>query len=186
MQWRAVLRRCPGRSLTIVGDMAQAGPTARTSDWGQALGPELLRRADVRTLTVSYRTTAEILQTTRDLLARIAPDQVVSASVRHGEPPRYVAADQGRLATVAAREAAALAEALPGGIVGIVGADAAAPELAAALPGHGHDASLRVVPVSQARGLEFDGVVVAGPRAIESARPGGERDLYVALTRATT
>lgn len=42
-----------------------------------------------------------------------------------------------------------------------------------------------VVPASEARGLEFDTVVVAAPEEIASARPCGERDLYVALTRAT-
>jgi DNA helicase IV len=42
-----------------------------------------------------------------------------------------------------------------------------------------------VVPVSQVRGLEFDAVVVADPEGIRHARPGGERDLYVALTRPT-
>lgn len=43
----------------------------------------------------------------------------------------------------------------------------------------------RVVPASEARGLEFDGVVVVNPEGISAARPGGEWDLYVALTRAT-
>jgi DNA helicase IV len=43
----------------------------------------------------------------------------------------------------------------------------------------------RIVPASEARGLEFDGVVVISPEEITTARPGGERDLYVALTRAT-
>ncbi|GHA15208.1 hypothetical protein GCM10010345_19800 [Streptomyces canarius] len=43
----------------------------------------------------------------------------------------------------------------------------------------------RIVPASEARGLEFDGVVVMHPEEIITARPGGERDLYVALTRAT-
>jgi hypothetical protein len=43
----------------------------------------------------------------------------------------------------------------------------------------------RIVPASEARGLEFDGVVVMNPEEIIAARPGGERDLYVALTRAT-
>lgn len=43
----------------------------------------------------------------------------------------------------------------------------------------------RIVPASEARGLEFDGVVVMNPEEIIASRPGGERDLYVALTRAT-
>jgi DNA helicase IV len=43
----------------------------------------------------------------------------------------------------------------------------------------------RIVPASEARGLEFDGVVVMNPEEIITARPGGETDVYVALTRAT-
>ncbi|MFJ8035794.1 ATP-binding domain-containing protein [Streptomyces sp. NPDC096032] len=43
----------------------------------------------------------------------------------------------------------------------------------------------RLVPASEARGLEFDAIVVVGPEEIAAARPSGERDLYVALTRAT-
>ncbi|MEU6432487.1 hypothetical protein ABZ860_41835 [Microbispora sp. NPDC046973] len=41
------------------------------------------------------------------------------------------------------------------------------------------------MPASEARGLEFDASVVVGPEEIVAARPSGERDLYVALTRAT-
>ncbi|MGW7379158.1 hypothetical protein [Streptomyces sp. NPDC054794] len=43
----------------------------------------------------------------------------------------------------------------------------------------------RLVPASECRGLEFDSVIVVLPNEIVTARPGGERDLYVALTRAT-
>ena len=53
------------------------------------------------------------------------------------------------------------------------------------LTAHGIADHARIVPASEARGLEFDGVVVLNPEEIITARPGGERDLYVALTRAT-
>ncbi|MEU4240227.1 AAA family ATPase [Actinoplanes sp. NPDC026619] len=84
MDWRAVLRRCPSRSMTVVGDFAQAGPGSTVTGWRQALGD----RIELHTLTVNYRTTAEILEYSRDLLARIAPGQELSRSVRHGETPR--------------------------------------------------------------------------------------------------
>ena len=42
-----------------------------------------------------------------------------------------------------------------------------------------------VLTVRQAKGLEFDSVIVADPGAIESDSPRGRSDLYVALTRAT-
>lgn len=177
MQWRSVLRRCPGRSMTVVGDLAQAGPAAEASSWADALGRDLARRADVRTLTVCYRTTAEILAEAAPLLARIAPQQAPSRAVRHGDEPRRREAG-GDLAGAVVEEVARELE--HGDLVAVVAADDAAPALAEALAG-----AARVVPVSQVRGLEFDAVVVADPDGIRHARPGGERDLYVALTRPT-
>lgn len=182
MQWRSVQRRCPGRSMTVVGDLAQAGPATGARSWADALGADLARRADVRTLSVCYRTTAEVLAEAAPLLARIAPDQAPTRAVRHGDAPRQVAvAAADDLVAVVAQEAAALAAAGPDELVAVVAADARVGELIDALAA----TEVRVVPVSQVRGLEFDAVVVADPDGITAARPGGERDLYVALTRPT-
>lgn len=180
MQWRSVLRRCPGRSMTVVGDLAQAGPATGASSWADALGSDLARRADVRTLSVCYRTTAEVLAAAAPLLARIAPHQTPSRAVRHGDEPREVPAG-GDLAGVVVAEARAEREADPDALVAVVAADREAQALAETLG----EIGVRVVPVSQVRGLEFDAVVVADPEGIRTARPGGERDLYVALTRPT-
>jgi DNA helicase IV len=161
MQWRSVLRRCPGRSMTVVGDLAQAGPATGAASWADALGSDLAKRADV-------------------LLAQIAPHQAPAVAVRNGDEPRRVTAD-GDLVPATVAEARAEAESDPEALVAVVAADAAVAGLAAALDG----TAVRVVPVSQVRGLEFDTVVVADPEGIRNARPGGERDLYVALTRPT-
>ncbi|GAB2479229.1 hypothetical protein GCM10027063_21190 [Promicromonospora xylanilytica] len=177
MQWRSVLRRCPGRSMTVVGDLAQAGPATGAASWADALGSDLARRADVRTLTVCYRTTAEVLAEAAPLLARIAPQQAPSRAVRHGDEPRRRASGGDLTGSVAEEVARELEH---GDLVAVVAADDEAPALADAL-----DGTVRVVPVSQVRGLEFDAVVLADPEGIRHARPGGERDLYVALTRPT-
>jgi DNA helicase IV len=177
MQWRSVLRRCPGRSMTVVGDLAQAGPATGAASWADALGSDLARRADVRSLTVCYRTTAEVLAAAAPLLAQIAPHQAPSRAVRNGDEPRRRAAN-GDLSGAVVEEVTR--EVANGDLVAVVAADDAAPDLAEAL-----DGMVRVVPVSQVRGLEFDAVVVADPEGIRRARPGGERDLYVALTRPT-
>ncbi|GIE99374.1 HelD family protein [Paractinoplanes rishiriensis] len=153
MDWRAVLRRCPSRSMTVVGDFAQAGPGSTVTTWAEALAPN---RFDLHTLTINYRTTAEILDHSRDLLGRIAPDQTLSRSLRHGEKPT--------VRTVAAEDLADAVRAEPDATV-----------LCA-------DDSPLGIPVSSCRGLEFDTVVVADPARIAAA---GLRDLYVALTRAT-
>ncbi|MFJ4593718.1 MULTISPECIES: HelD family protein [unclassified Kitasatospora] len=181
MQWRAVLRRCPTRSMTVVGDFAQAGPAAQARDWHEALHPHTGSRFDLHTLTVSYRTTQEILAATTDLLARIAPGQARARAIRHGEPPRTLTAPAHGLAAAVLAELRAQTAAHHGDLLAVVCADARLPELeAAGLPGH-----VRLVPASEARGLEFDAVLVVDPDQITAARPAGERDLYVALTRAT-
>jgi len=181
MQWRMIDRRCPGRSMTLVGDFAQAGPATMARDWKEALGPDLGRRFDLRTLTVSYRTTQEILAATRDLLARIAPGRPAIRSIRRGEVPRTVATAPESLVTALVRELREQGAAYPGELVGVICADGRTEQLMAA----GIERHARLVPASQARGLEFDAAVVVDPDGITAARPGGERDLYVALTRAT-
>jgi DNA helicase IV len=42
-----------------------------------------------------------------------------------------------------------------------------------------------VLTAEQAKGLEFDSVIVVDPAGIEQASPRGRADLYVALTRTT-
>ncbi|PKT71725.1 ATP-dependent DNA helicase [Streptomyces populi] len=181
MQWRMVMRRCPARSMTLVGDFAQAGALTVADDWSQALGPHLGSRFALHTLTVSYRTTQEILATTHGLLSRIAPGQTPSRSIRRGEPPRRLTTAPHTIAATVAGELQAQAEAHPGELLAVICADGRVEELASA----GVAGWARLVPASEARGLEFDEVLIVAPEEIAAARPSGERDLYVALTRAT-
>ncbi|MER6915010.1 AAA family ATPase [Streptomyces sp. NPDC000594] len=181
MQWRMIVRRCPARAMTLVGDFAQAGPVATARDWKEALSPHVGPRFRLHHLTVSYRTTREILESVRDLLARIAPDQRPTRSLRSGEIPRTVTTPPDGLVTAVVEELRAQSAAYPGELLGVICADTRVSELTT--QGIAHYA--RVVPASEARGLEFDAVVVLNPEEIIMARPGGERDLYVALTRAT-
>ncbi|MEV0928699.1 AAA family ATPase [Streptomyces spongiicola] len=181
MQWRMVMRRCPARSMTLVGDFAQAGPATTASDWSQALGPHLGGRFALHTLTVGYRTTREILATTHGLLARIAPGQTPSRSIRRGDAPRSLTACPRTLADTVVEELRAQSAAHPGELRAVICADGLVGEMASA----GVERWARLVPASEARGLEFDASVVVGPEEIVAAHPGGERELYVALTRAT-
>lgn len=181
MQWRMIVRRCPGKAMTLVGDFAQAGPVATAHGWTEALSPHVGSRFNLHTLTISYRTTQEILETTRDLLVRIAPDQTPTRSLRRGEPPRTVPTRPDELATTLVQELRTQTEAYPGELIGVICADTRLHQLTAA----GIAEHARIVPASDARGLEFDEVVVVSPGEISTARPGGEKDLYVALTRAT-
>jgi DNA helicase IV len=179
MQWRMLMRRCPSRSLTVVGDFAQAGSATTVRSWADAVGPFVGDRFEHHTLTVNYRTTAEILEAAAPLLARIAPEQPASRSVRHGERVRTVTgADLGATVCDLVGQAA---EVRPDELVGVIAPAARATALSALLDRTG----AVVVAAPDARGLEFDSVIVVDPTSIEAARSGGSRDLYVALTRAT-
>ncbi|WP_208379073.1 HelD family protein [Cumulibacter soli] len=179
MQWRALMRRCPSRSMTVVGDLAQAGPATTIGSWFDALGPFVAERFEHHTLTINYRTTAEILESTRPLLAQIAPEQQVSRSLRHGEPPRAVTTTT---PTAAIRDLIGeLMGQYPDELIGVIAADDAAPELADAV----REPSAVLVAASEARGLEFDTAIIIDPAGIQSANEAGLRDLYVAQTRAT-
>lgn len=179
MQWRMLFRRCPGRSMTVVGDLAQAGPTTTVRTWADALDPFVAGRHVHHRLTVNYRTTAEILQASEELLSRIAPDQRLSRSIRHGEQPRALHVPAGDVDRVLQDLLRELRQHHPGELVGVI----ATAERARALAGRVRDATLVAAP--EARGLEFDTVVLLDPEGIQDSGTAGARDLYVARTRPT-
>ncbi|PTA44216.1 helicase [Micromonospora sp. RP3T] len=196
MAWRLLMRRCPSRSMTIVGDVAQTGALAGTPSWGEALSPYVADRWRLEELTVSYRTPAEIMAVAAGVLAEIDPALRPPRSVRAaGVPPqdRTVPADRlaVELVEASAREAADLGDGrlgviVPAGRVADLGAAvvAALPEAAV---GEQPELANRVVVLTteQAKGLEFDSVLVVDPDRIVAESPRGHSDLYVALTRAT-
>ncbi len=207
MAWRVLMRRCPSRSMTLVGDVAQTGARAGASSWGEVLSPYVAKRWRREVLTVNYRTPAEIMAVAAEVLAAIDPSAAPPESVREsGVAPRAVATDEAGLvdATVAqarkAREAVVDAEGAGRVAVlapaGRVDALAAALGVAAGPTGAGDDgragdptvdlaAEVVVSEVADAKGLEFDAVVLVDPVGVTDDSPRGLNDLYVALTRAT-
>ncbi|MGC5022615.1 HelD family protein [Micromonospora sp. DT47] len=196
MAWRLLMRRCPSRSMTIVGDVAQTGALAGTPSWAEALEPYVSQRWRLEELTVSYRTPAEIMAVAAEVLAEIDPALRPPRSVREsGMPPwdRTVASDRLAAEVVEAttREAAGLEDGRLGVIVPAGRADELAAAVVAALPevavGEQPELESRVVvlTVGQAKGLEFDSVLVVDPDRMVAESPRGRSDLYVALTRAT-
>jgi DNA helicase IV len=209
MAWRVLMRRCPSRSMTLVGDVAQTGARDGASSWHEVLSPYVAARWRRESLTVNYRTPAEIAVLAADVLAVIDPAQTPPESVREsGVEPRSVGvpehALEGQVATttraatdevvdaegngrVAVLAPAARVDALRAGLVGsdlpVTPADgpAAVDERGAA------DLEVAVVvsTVADAKGLEFDAVVLVDPAGIVEESPRGLNDLYVALTRAT-
>ena len=196
MAWRMVLRRNPSRSMTVVGDVAQTGSPAGATSWRGMLTPLVGSRWREERLTVNYRTPSEIMEVAADVLASASPDERPPDSVRsEGVSPRAVrvpAADQA--ACVARQTRADLAE-IGGpnrGRLAVIAPDALIPALTAAVPEavpgdnpESLDSAAALLTVSQAKGLEFDRVIVADPAGIVSQSDHGAHDLYVAITRAT-
>ena len=196
MAWRMVLRRNPARSMTVVGDVAQTGSPAGARSWKAMLNPLVGGRWREQRLTVNYRTPSEIMTAAADVLASVAPDERPPESVRsEGVGPRAISATAGELVSAAARAARAdLAElgGADGGRLAIIAPDARIAELALAIgeatPGdrpESLDAVAALLTVSQAKGLEFDRVILVDPAGVVDQSPNGGHDLYVAITRAT-
>ncbi|HEX4829591.1 MAG TPA: ATP-binding domain-containing protein [Trebonia sp.] len=197
MAWRMVLRRVPSRSMTVVGDVAQTGSPAGARSWKEMLDKFVRGRWREERLTVNYRTPAEIMTVAAAVLAQVAPGEVPPESVRtEGTGPRAVrAGGPGELAAlVAAVTRADLAEVAgaDGGRVAVIVPDARLAEVSAAVPEaipgdqpESLDSAAALLTVTQAKGLEFDRVVLADPAAIIAQSGHGGHDLYVAITRAT-
>ena len=82
MDWRVLMRRCPGRSFTVVGDLAQRRSVAGATSWDTMLEPYVPGRWVYRSLSVNYRTPAEIMTVAAALLAEFAPGVEPPESVR--------------------------------------------------------------------------------------------------------
>ncbi|MGK4579488.1 HelD family protein [Kitasatospora sp. HPMI-4] len=196
MAWRLLMRRCPTRSMTVVGDIAQTGDPAGTTSWHRVLDPYAAGRWRLERLSLNYRTPAEIMAVAADVLAVLDPALEVPRSVRAtgAHPSRYEVRDAElplRLGEIAAREAAGLdgrrlAVIVPEARLAELGGAVTAAVPAAAI-GEDPQAASAVVVLGprQAKGLEYDRVLVVEPAQIVAGAPRGLGDLYVALTRAT-
>jgi DNA helicase IV len=184
MQLLAISRRAVDGSLTILGDVAQATGPVVYRRW-QELEPYLPDDAElsIEELRHAYRVPAEIMDFALPLLDRIAPEVEPPLAYRKGgEPPRLVRVGEEELLPAAVREAAALAE--QDGLLAVI----VPRSFAGALPAGGElfdELSVPVLTPRQAKGLEFDHVIVIEPAAVADDGDRGLRELYVALTRPT-
>jgi DNA helicase IV len=193
MQCRAVARRCPLGSLTVLGDQAQATAPWAAGSWEAALTHLGQPAARIRPLTTGYRVPGEVLQVANRLLPHIAADVPPASSVRAGLDALSYGAD-----LLAAVRRCLRVE----GSIGVIVADAqvepvlaelAAAEVTAATLAEevaaDRDCRVTVVPATAAKGLEFDSVVLLEPAEIVAAeldRLAGLRRLYVCWTRAVS
>jgi hypothetical protein len=193
MQWRMLARRCPSGSMTLVGDPGQASRPGALASWSDAL-QHLPQHNTARfvTLTINYRTPSEVMEVAARLLSVAAPTVEPSRSVRStGEQPRFVQTHPDRLIEETATYARAALDltgtlaiiapaAMHAAIISRLGDVGASSEAGEAL-----DAEVAVLEPAEAKGLEFDHVVVVEPADLVHADRAGLRLLYVTITRTT-
>jgi len=188
MAWRMLLRRCPTRSFTIVGDVAQTTAGAGTRWWPETMDPLFQQSWAMRELTISYRIPSAVAEVAQSFASAVklpvseltaARDLDDAVAITHSTDPH---ADAARIALGHARDLAATG----GGLVAIIAPTSDLGDLRARSTAtdvlNSLSQGVSVMSARDAKGLEFDVVVVVEPAAI-AVRPG---DLYVALTRSTS
>ena len=193
MQWRMLARRCPSGSMTLVGDPGQASRPGALTSWSDALS-HLPQHTAARfvTLTINYRTPAEVMEVAARLLAVAAPTVEPSRSVRStDERPQFVMTSPERLVDETAEHARAALERT--GTLAVIAPASMHTEIIARLgdvrassdASEALDADVAVLEPAEAKGLEFDHVVVVEPSQLVTADRAGLRLLYVTITRTT-
>lgn len=212
MDWRMLIRRCPSRSFTIVGDVAQTSALGGTRSWAR-----LMNRIfgedhwSLNELTIDYRNPQEV----SDLASQFAKEQGLYISTVRAvrtipDSVRRIVVDdrQALLDDVAARTVELTREFVGAdgtGRIAVLVPDRLLPlmrdrvhsALRAALPQDQYerlarqnvwDEQVSVCGTQEVKGLEYDAVIVVEPGLIEQEAPSrlvAASDLYVAMTRPT-
>ena len=166
-EWQMLLRRCPSRSFTIVGDRAQARHGFAES-WRERLERVGFDSVELAPLAINYRTPDEVMTEAAPVIRTAIPDANVPTSIRHsGVPVTYrPVAD---LATILDHWLAQHTD----GIACVIGD-----------PAFVATGRVRSLSPEHAKGLEFDLVVLVEPDDFGTGITGAV-DRYVAMTRAT-
>ncbi|BCJ60939.1 HelD family protein [Micromonospora endophytica] len=185
MQWRMIGRRGRLASWTVVGDPAQTAWTGDEQELARARDQALGRRRRHRfTLTTNYRNSAEIFAVAAAEIRRTYPDLALPTAVRTtGVDPVQLAVPAAELESRVVAAARALLDEVEG-TVGVITPVPRRDEVAGWLGGLGSE-RLQVVTSLEAKGMEYDGVVLVAPGEIRAEPGAGVRTLYVALSRAT-
>ncbi|GAA3226869.1 RNA polymerase recycling motor ATPase HelR [Oerskovia jenensis] len=168
-EWQMLLLRCPSRSLTVVGDRAQARH-GFTESWRERLERVGVSRVEVASLTINYRTPQEVMAEAEPVIRAALPDANVPTSVRSGHAPVLHGVPEdldGVLETWLAEHQ---------GVACVVGD-----------PAFRATERVRSLTPVLAKGLEFDLVVLVDPASFGEGDDSiaGAVDRYVAMTRAT-
>ena len=197
MECRAIGRRCSTGSATVLGDIAQGTTPWAATSWAALLSHLGKPAASVRELDVGYRVPRQILDYASRLLPSIAPGLRPALSLRQDAAALAIMSVPAGALGDRVADASSRALDLPGSVA-IICADVQVGEIRAALLAAGMtfsvlgsgaadgESRLAIVPVTLAKGLEFDHVVLAEPSRIVAGEAHGMRRLYVALTRAVS
>jgi hypothetical protein len=170
-EWQMLLLRCPSRSLTIVGDRAQARH-GFTESWQERLERIGLDSVNLSSLRINYRTPTEVMTEAEPVIRAVLPDANVPTSVRSTGVP----VEHGSVSDLASILDSWLAEQADG-IACVVGVG----EIEGTLPA---SSRVRALTPELSKGLEFDLVVLVDPEGFGDGIEGAV-DRYVAMTRAT-
>ena len=195
MQLGMIARRSPKGSITVLGDLAQStGPWARDS-WDDVIenlkGTLPVNRVE---LEFGYRVPRQIFAVAEKVLKVAAPQVGIPRVVRDGpSSPKFIVAEElvrAAMAVGAAREYAG-----SGYLVGIICAEASRREVVRELDARDVQwsdvrdgtigSSITLLAAREAKGLEFDAVVVVEPEELVAEDQRGLRLLYISLTRTT-
>ncbi|MDP9793941.1 DNA helicase IV [Catenuloplanes nepalensis] len=163
-EWQMLLLRCPSRSLTVVGDRAQARH-GFTETWQDRLTRAGLDRIELASLNINYRTPSEVMAEAAPVIRAALPDANVPRSIRDSGLPVVHARleDFDLILATHAGEGTAVVIGHP------------------TFTGSGR---VRALTPELAKGLEFDLVVLVDPASFGTGIEGAV-DRYVAMTRAT-
>lgn len=170
-EWQMLLLRCPSRSFTVVGDRAQARH-GFTESWQERLSRVGFDRVTLASLSINYRTPAEVMAEAEPVIRAALPDANVPTSVREAGVPVV----RGALTDLDAIVDAWL-DAHDEGIACVISSDGSA-------GGALMSPRVRALTPELAKGLEFDLVVLVDPASYGDGIEGAV-DRYVAMTRAT-
>lgn len=177
-QWHMLLRRCPSQSFTIVGDRAQARSGFHES-WEERIARVGINNPRTATLTINYRTPAEVMEAAAPIIRAVLPDADVPTSIRStGHPVTY--AETSELGGLLAGWLSEHTE----GTAAVIAPESQLATLRAGVDEGKVRESSRIswLTAMLAKGLEFDAVFLCGGAAQGVA---GAVDTYVAMTRAT-
>lgn len=200
MAWRMIFRRSPNKWMTIVGDPAQTSNPSGVDTWEDTLAPFVGDRWELHELTVNYRTPRDIAELANNLLPEIAPDQTVARALRdsgtgvrdfslsqltEAAKAARSCANDGLIGVIYPKDVAVIGEAVGASLRDLgVSVGAVSTEDGGDVPTDEWN-NIVALDVTEAKGLEFDEVILVEPAAIVAESPQGLNDVYVAITRAT-